>query len=60
MTGLARVMDEEDGDVVVTLQLAEVREHRRDFVGRVLIATMEADERVEDEQPGAQSCHGCP
>ena len=51
---LSSVMDDEDGDVVFPLKLAEKSEQGGDLRGAVLVDAMEADERVEDEQARAQ------
>jgi hypothetical protein len=38
---------EHDGDVVAALELAQVREQRRDLAGVVLVDAVQADERVQ-------------
>ena len=47
--GFAGVMDDEDSDVVLALEGAEVAKERGDFAGVVLVDAVEADERIEDE-----------
>src|SRR6202453_366930 len=48
---LAGVMDQDDGEAVSPLQLAQVSEQRGDFAADVLVDAMQADEGIEDEQP---------
>jgi len=53
-----RVMDEDDGERVAALKLAEKGEQRGDLGGEVLVDAMEPDERIEDEQAGAEHLDG--
>lgn len=46
---LPGVVHDEDGDIVLALELAEKREHGGDLRGAVLVDAMEADEGVEQE-----------
>ena len=55
---LAGVVDEHDGDGEPALQLAQVREQRRDLARHVLVDAVQADERIEDEQPWPQVLDG--
>ena len=55
---LARVVHEHDGDVVAALELAQVREQRRDLAGEVLVDAVQAHEGIEDEQPRAELVDG--
>ena len=48
---LAEMMHEEDRELVLALQGAELTEERRHLRGGVLVGLMEADERVEDQEP---------
>ena len=47
-------MDDDDGEVVLALELTEVGEQAGDVSGVVLVATMESNEGVEQEQPGGE------
>jgi hypothetical protein len=47
---LPGVMDDDDGDVVLALHLAEEGEERGDFRGAVFVDAMKADEGVEQEK----------
>jgi hypothetical protein len=51
-------MDDEDGDLVLPLHLAQQVEERRDVSRGILVAPVEPDERIEDEKPWLQSVHG--
>ena len=55
---LARVVDDDDGELVAALQLAQVGEQRRDLAGDVLVDAVQADEGIEDEEPGPQRGDG--
>ena len=56
---LAHVVDEQDGDVVLTLQGAQGAEHGRDVAGAVFVeAGDKPDEGVENEQSGRVMCEG--
>jgi len=48
------VVDEHDGDVEAALQVAQVREQRRDLAGEVLVDAVQPDKRIEDEELGAE------
>jgi hypothetical protein len=47
-------MHEHDCDVEAALQIAQVREQRRDLAGQILVDAMQADKRIEDGELGAQ------
>ena len=47
-------MDEEHGGVKLALEIAQVREHRRDLGRGVLVDAMQAHEGIEHEQRGSQ------
>ncbi len=55
---LACMMHNEDGDVVVALQGAEVAEQRRDLTGVVFVDALEANEGVEHEKAGRVAADG--
>jgi hypothetical protein len=55
---LARVMDDEHGDVELALEGAEVAEQGGDLAGVVLVDAVQAHERVEHEQPGCEAANG--
>src|SRR5580658_6659832 len=55
---LAGVVDDEHGDVVGALQLAEIAEERGDLAGVVLVDAVQSHERVEDEEPRCVPGHG--
>ena len=55
---LPGVMDDEHGDAVAALQLAQVGEQRRDLAAGVLVDAMQAHEGIEDEQARLQSGDG--
>ena len=48
---LADVVDEDDGEVVVSLQQAQVTEEAGHVARGVFIPTVEPDEGIEDEEP---------
>ena len=50
---LLGVVDDDDGDGVAALQLAQTGEQRRHFAAGVLIDAMQAHEGIEDEQARA-------
>jgi hypothetical protein len=50
--------DEDDGEAVVALQVAQVGEQRGDFAADILVDAMQPDEGVEDEQPRFQAGDG--
>jgi hypothetical protein len=60
MAALASVVYEQHGDVVAALKLPKRREQRSDFIRRVLVDPMQADEGIEDEQARTQAGHGVP
>jgi hypothetical protein len=51
---LADVVDEDDGDAVGALELAEIGEEAGHFLSVVLVQGMEAHEWVEEEQAGVE------
>ena len=51
---LLGVVDDDDGDGVAALQLAQIGEQRRHFAAGVLIDAMQAHEGIEHEQARAQ------
>ena len=53
-TVLAGVVNDGDGDVKGSLEVAEVGEQGRDIAGEVFIDAVESDEGVEEEEAGAQ------
>src|SRR5271154_423688 len=55
---LAGVVDDEHGDIVGALQLAEVAEERGDLPGVVLVDAVQSHEGVEDEEPRCVARHG--
>ena len=55
---LAGVVDDGDGNRVAALKIAQEGEHRRHFAAGVLIDAVQADERIEDEQPRLQGGDG--
>jgi hypothetical protein len=56
--GFAHVVDEDDGHVVPSLQLAQVPEQSRDICRTILVEPMESYQRVEQEEPGAEALEG--
>lgn len=52
------MVHEYDGDVVAALELAQVREQRRDLAGLILVDPVQAHERIEDEEPWAELVDG--
>src|SRR6202163_4858023 len=57
-TALLGVMDDEHGNVMPALQLAQVGEQRGDFAAGVFVDAVETYERIEDEQARLQSGDG--
>ena len=57
-TTLLGVMDDEHGNVMPALQLAQVGEQRGDLAAGVLVDAVETHERIEDEQARLQSGDG--
>jgi hypothetical protein len=55
---LLGVVDDDDGDGVAALQLAQIGEQRRHFAAGVLIDAMQAHEGIEDEQARAPFGNG--
>ena len=51
---LLGVVDDDDGDAVAALQLAQIGEQRRHLAAGVLIDAMQAHEGIEDEQARLQ------
>jgi hypothetical protein len=51
---LTRVVDHEDGEVVLALEVAEVGEDARHLERRVLVDSVESHEGIEHEQPGLE------
>jgi hypothetical protein len=43
-------MHDEHGELVLSLQSAQVRQQRRDFAARVFVDAVQADERIEDQE----------
>jgi len=56
--GFAHVVDEDDGHVVPSLQLAQVAKQSRDICRTVLVEPMESYQRVEQEEPGTEALEG--
>jgi hypothetical protein len=54
----AGVVDEDDGEAVAALQVAQVSEQRGDFAADILVDAVQPDEGVEDEQPRFQAGDG--
>jgi hypothetical protein len=52
------MVDDGDGDGVTPLQFSQEGEQRRDIAADILIDAMQADERIEDEQPWLQPGDG--
>src|SRR5271157_3002829 len=52
------MMDDRDGDGVTTLQVTQEGEQRRDLAADILIDAVQANERIEDEQPRLQPGDG--
>ena len=52
------MMDDRDGDGVPTLQVTQEGEQRRDLAADILIDTVQAHERIEDEQSWLQAGDG--
>ena len=57
-TALLGVMDDEHGNVMLALQLAQVGEQRGDLAAGVFVDAVETYERIEDEQARLQSGDG--
>ena len=55
---LAGVVDEHDGGLEAALDVAQEAEDGDDVGGGVLVDGVEADQGVEDEEPGADAFHG--
>jgi hypothetical protein len=55
---LASMVHDEDGDVVLALQGAEVAEQGGDLAGVVLVDAVEPDEGVEHEEAGCELADG--
>jgi len=55
---LACMMHDEDGDVVLALQRAEVAEQCRDFSSIVLVDAVQAHEGIEDEEARRVAAYG--
>ena len=55
---LARVVDDDDGEVVGALQLAQVAEQGGHLAGLVLVDAMQAHEGIEQEQARGLAPHG--
>jgi hypothetical protein len=56
--GLACVVDDDDGSVVLALHFAEKGEECGDFGGAVFVNAMEADERIEQDDAGLMQSQG--
>ena len=54
----AGVMDQDHGQLELTLQFPEVRQQRGDLRRVVFIDAMESDQRIQDEQDGPQILDG--
>ena len=50
---LRGVVDDQDGGFELALEAAEEGEDGRDLAGRILVDTVQPDQRVEDEDAGA-------
>jgi hypothetical protein len=55
---LPGVMDEDDGEAMAALQVAQVGEQRGDLAADILVDAVQAHERVEYEHPGLQPGDG--
>ena len=55
---LTRVVHDSDGNLVGALQVSEIRKDGGDLAGCVFINAVQADKRIEDEQPGSAQGHG--
>lgn len=55
---LLGVMDDDDGEMMLTLEMAQKGEQGSDLGGRVFIAAMQSDEGIEDEQARPQRGDG--
>ena len=56
--GFSGVVDEDDGEVESTLQLAQVAEDSGDVGGEVLVEPVKADEGVEEKERGPEKLDG--
>jgi hypothetical protein len=54
----AGVVNQQDGQVKLTLEFPEVRKQRSDLSGIVFIDSVEPDQRIEDQQDRLESLHG--
>ena len=54
----AGVVDEDHGEAVAALQVAQVSEQRGHFAADILVDAMQPDEGIEDEQPRFQAGDG--
>lgn len=52
------VMDDDDGDVVLALHLAEEREESGDITGAILVDAVQADEGIEEEDARSMGAKG--
>ena len=52
---LAGVVNEQDGQLELALEFAQVREQRGDLGGVVFIDAVQPDQRIQDQQDGAES-----
>src|SRR5208283_5281650 len=55
---LPGMVDDRDGDGMAALQFTQEGEQRRDIAADILIDAMQAEERIEDEQPRLQPGDG--
>ena len=55
---LLGVVDDDDGELMVALEMTEEGEQGSDLGGRILIDAVQADEGIEDEQARAESGDG--
>ena len=51
-------MDEDEGELIRTLQRPELAEERGHLTGRVLVDPVQAHERIEQEEPRAIAVEG--
>ncbi len=56
--GLSGMVDEDDGEMKLSLELAQESEDSGDFGGKVFVDSMEADEWVEEQECGSESADG--
>jgi hypothetical protein len=52
------VVDDDEGEIVAAVELAQEAEQGRDFGGAVLVDAVQADEGIEDEEPGPERREG--